>query len=103
MPASSDFRQRAQPELDRRNAPPDSVVPRRINVNRGAVLQPASLTPGEDLMFGCVLNDEECCAVRDSWRTSFPIVVLNSIEPHELANRNPLVFSRSTAGRVEHK
>lgn len=44
-------------------------------------------------MLGCVLGDEECCAIRDSWRASIPIVVLSAVEFDALMNGNQVVFT----------
>ena len=70
------------------------------NVNRGdfhvgrtAFHTPIDRKPDEALMLGCVLGDEECCAIRDSWRLSLPVVVVSSAEFDELVNRNIVIFT----------
>ena len=101
MSACSYIRPYAQPETEHRNAPRDAAVPRRSTANRAAERQPASLAPGEDVMFGCLVKDEECCAIRDSWRPSLPIVVLRPHEFRELASRDPSAFTRALPDRME--
>jgi hypothetical protein len=62
-----------------------------------------SLQPGEEITFGCVLGDEECCAIRDSWRASIPVVVLSPLDFEELVNRNSMAFTPGVAGLKKGK
>jgi len=83
MPASAYIRDYAQPQLEQK-APREAAGYRQTGAKSAAAHPPASLTPGEDLMFGCLLRDEECCVIRDSWRPSLPTVVLPPYEFDEL-------------------
>jgi hypothetical protein len=61
-----------------------------------------SLKPAETLMFGCVLGNEECCAIRDSWRPNLPVRVLSASEFDVLVSED-IVFVGRLADLAEAK
>jgi hypothetical protein len=48
-------------------------------------------------MIGCVHGDEECCAIRDSWRPSFRVRVMFAIESDRSVDSKQAVFTPANA------
>jgi len=48
---------------------------------------PLSLRPDELLMFGCVVGDPTATSIRDSWKFSEPITMMDPAELDELSGR----------------
>lgn len=98
MSAFSKIRLQPQPYIQHgQNAHGDTVVRRGAVVDCTGTRKPMSLTPGEDVMIGCVLGDEECCAIRDSWQPSLPITVIYAVESGRSVNSDPAVFTSAKA------
>lgn len=69
------------------------IAGRLPNQPRSVRSNPLSLRPDELLMFGCVLGDPNAQAIRDSWKFSEPIRVMDSRELDELSERCDTTFS----------
>ena len=93
---------RLNPEANpQQNATFDPVVRHNIEANLKAYRPPASQQPGEAVVMGCVFGDEECCAIRDSWRASLPIVELAAEDFDGLVIQNQVVFDGRFADLAE--
>lgn len=91
----------AQPELDHnQNTNLDAGVHRDIDAFCAASIPSISQNPGETFMLGCLLGDEECCVIRDTWRTSLPVLVLPAGQFDNLTSQNSMVFEDSVLRKV---
>jgi hypothetical protein len=69
------------------------IAGRLPNQPKSVCSNPLSLRPDELLMFGCVVGDPTAKAIRDSWKFSESIRIVDSRELDELSVRCYTTFS----------
>jgi hypothetical protein len=68
------------------------------------VFRPApSLAPDESIMLGCVLGDEESCAIRDAWRPTLKIVSWSAARYDCETSADLMVYVSPLAGLARNK